>query len=140
MRHPIPHLMCLVTCAVIFMSAAYAQQSHWATADDKTAKYMIDMERKWAEGVCTNNGVISELLADDFQGTSTRGERYTKADELRDEKGPHSAHGCGLDDAKVRFFQRRCSHHLRQRTRHRQRQIASRREAVPDLDRYMVET
>ncbi len=65
---------------------------------------MIDMERKWAEGVCTNSGVISELLADDFLGTSTGGERYTKADELRDEKGPHSAHGCTLDDAKVRFF------------------------------------
>src|SRR5258708_22372661 len=65
---------------------------------------MIDMERKWAEGVCTNNGVISELLADDFQGTGTSGERYNKADELRDEKSPHSAHGCALDDAKVRFF------------------------------------
>jgi hypothetical protein len=86
------------------MNAAYAQRSHWARPDDKTAKFMIDMEHKWAEGVCTNNGVIAELLADDFQGTSTRGERYTKADELRDEKGPHSAHGCALDDAKVRFF------------------------------------
>jgi hypothetical protein len=86
------------------MNAAHSQQSHWATPDDKTAKFMIDMERKWAEGVCTNNGVVSELLADDFQGTSTRGERYNKADELRDEKGPHSAHGCALDDAKVRFF------------------------------------
>ncbi|HEV3119264.1 MAG TPA: nuclear transport factor 2 family protein, partial [Gemmataceae bacterium] len=59
---------------------------------------------KWAEGVCINNGVISELLADDFQGTGTGGERYNKADELRDEKGPHSAQGCALDDAKVRFF------------------------------------
>ena len=65
---------------------------------------MIDMERKWAEGACTNSGVVSELLADDFQGTNTAGERYSKADELRDEKGPHSAHGCALDDAKVRFF------------------------------------
>jgi ketosteroid isomerase-like protein len=82
----------------------YAQQSHWATADDKTAQFMIEMERKWAEGPCTNNGVVSELLADDFQGTSTTGERYSKADELRNEKGPHSAHGCALDDAKVRFF------------------------------------
>jgi hypothetical protein len=82
----------------------HAQQSHWATADDKTAQFMIDMERKWAEGACTNNGVVSELLADDFQGTSTAGERYSKADELRDEKGPHSAHSCALDDAKVRFF------------------------------------
>ena len=92
---------------VVLMNAAHAQQaqqSHWATSDDKTAQFMIDMERKWAEGVCTNSGVIAELLADDFQGTSTGGERYTKADELRDEKGPHSAHGCTLDDAKVRFF------------------------------------
>jgi hypothetical protein len=94
----------LLMCVVVLITAAYAQQSHWATPDDKTAQFMIDMERKWAEGVCTNNGVISELLADDFQGTSTGGERYTKEDELRDEKGPRSAHGCALDDAKVRFF------------------------------------
>jgi hypothetical protein len=104
MRHRIPHLMCLVTCAVSVMTDAHSQQSHWATPDDKTAKFMIDMERKWAEGVCANNGVVSGLLADDFLGTSTGGERYTKEDELRDEKGPHTAHGCGLDDARVRFF------------------------------------
>ena len=107
MRHRILHLICLVTCVAVLMAGAHsqqAQQSHWATDDDKTAKFIIDMERKWAEGVCANNGVISELLADDFQGTGTGGERYNKADELRDEKGPHSAHGCALDDAKVRFF------------------------------------
>ena len=104
MRLRLLHLMCLVTCVAVLMNAAYAQQSHWATPDDKTAKFMIDMERKWAEGVCTNNGVVFELLADDFQGTSTAGERYSKADELRGEKGPHSAQGCALDDAKVRFF------------------------------------
>jgi hypothetical protein len=104
MRHRILHLMCLVTSVAVFTTAALAQQSHWAIPDDKTAKFMIDMERKWAEGVCTNNGVVAELLADDFEGISTRGERYTKADELRDEKGPRSAHGCALDDAKVRFF------------------------------------
>ena len=76
-------VMCVSTCAVVLMTAAnaaYAQQSHWAAPDDKTAKFMIDMERKWAEGVCTNNGVVSELLADDFQGTNTRGERYNKAE------------------------------------------------------------
>jgi hypothetical protein len=100
MRHRIPHLMCVVGV----MTAACAQQSHWATPDDKTAKFMIDMERKWAEGVCVNNGVVSELLADDFQGTSTGGERFNKNDELRDEKGPRSAHDCALDDARVRFF------------------------------------
>ena len=76
MRRGIAQLL----CAAVLMVAAHAQQSHWATADDDTAKYMIDMERKWAEGVCANNGVVSELLADDFQGTNTHGERYDKAD------------------------------------------------------------
>ena len=104
MRHRILHLMCLATCLVILITAAQAQPSHLAAPDDKTAKFMIDMERKWAEGVCTNNGVVADLLADDFQGTNTHGGRYTKEDELRDEKGPRSARGCALDDAKVRFF------------------------------------
>jgi hypothetical protein len=91
-------------CVAILTTVAHAQQSHWATPDNKTAQFMIDMERKWAEGVCANNGVISELLADDFQGTSTSGDRFNKADELRDEKSPRSARGCALDDAKVHFF------------------------------------
>ena len=83
---------------------ACAQQSHWASADDKTAQYIIEMERKWNEGICVDNGVIAGLLAEDFQGTSTAGQRFTKADELKDEKAPHTAHGCGLDSARVRFF------------------------------------
>ena len=96
-------ILYLIFVAVL-MTTAHAQQSHWATPDDKTAKFIIEMERKWAEGVCANNGVIAELLADDFQGTGTNGNRYTKADELRDERGPHWARGCELDDAKVHFL------------------------------------
>jgi Domain of unknown function (DUF4440) len=44
------------------------------------------------------------LLADDFQGTSPKGARFRKADELKDEKGARTAHACGLDEAKVHFF------------------------------------
>ncbi len=90
--------------ASLLIIPAYAQQSHWASANDTTAKYIIAMERKWAEGVCVDNGVVAGLLADDFQGTSTNGDRFTKADELKDEKSPRTAHDCGLDEAKVRFF------------------------------------
>lgn len=90
--------------AALLLVPAHAQQSHWASADDKTAQYIIDMEHKWAEGVCVNNGVVAGLLADDFQGTSPKGARFTKADELRDEKGAHTSHDCGLDETKVRFF------------------------------------
>lgn len=90
--------------AMLMLGIAQAQESHWARAGDKTASYIIDMERKWAEGVCVDNGVVGSLLADDFQGTSTKGARFAKADELKDEKGAHTAHDCGLDEAKVRFF------------------------------------
>src|ERR1700760_3897653 len=94
----------ILTAAIavsLLIVRADAQQSHWASADDTTAKYMIAMERKWAEGVCADNGVVAGLLAEDFQGTSTNGARFTKGDELKDEKGPHIAHDCGLDEAKV---------------------------------------
>jgi hypothetical protein len=97
-------ILTVTLAAMVMLVPAYAQESHWASSDDKTAKYIIDMERKWAEGVCVDNGVIAGLLADDFQGTSTAGVHFTKADELKDEKGPRTAHDCGLDDAKVRFF------------------------------------
>jgi len=37
--HPVFLKMCVVMCAtacvVVLMSVAYAQQSHWATADDR---------------------------------------------------------------------------------------------------------
>jgi hypothetical protein len=97
-------LSAVTIAAVLLILPACAQQSHWASPDDKTAQSIIDLERKWAEGVCVNNGVVAGLLADDFQGTSTTGARFTKADELREEKGPHTAHDCGLDETKVRFF------------------------------------
>ena len=90
--------------SMLLLTPVLAQQSRWASADDKTAQYITDMERKWAEGVCVDNGVVAGLLADDFQGTSTSGVRFTKADELKDEKAPRTAHDCGLDEAKVRFF------------------------------------
>jgi hypothetical protein len=97
-------ILTVATAAMLLLVQAYAQQSHWATADDQTAKYIVEMERKWAEGVCVDNGVVAGLLADDFQGTSTRGARFTKADELKDEKSERTARDCGLDEAKVHYF------------------------------------
>ena len=104
MREMLLRVFAMPIAATLLLVPAYAQQSHWSSADDKTTKYIIEMERKWAEGVCVDNGVVAGLLADDFQGTSTKGARFTKADELKDEKGARTAHDCGLDEAKVRFF------------------------------------
>jgi hypothetical protein len=104
MREMHLRVFAVAIAATLLLVPAYAQQSHWSSGDDKTAKFIIDMERKWAEGVCVDNGVVAGLLAGDFQGTSTKGVRFTKVDELKDEKGPRTAHDCGLDEAKVRFF------------------------------------
>ncbi len=97
-------IFAIMAATILSFVAAHAQQSRWASSDDNTAKYITDMERKWAEGVCADNGVVAGLLADDFQGTSPRGERFTKPDELTDEKSARTAHNCGLDEAKVHFF------------------------------------
>ena len=104
MREMFLRVFAVAIAATLLLVPAYAQQSHRSSADDKTAKYIIEMERKWAEGVCVDNGVVAGLLADDFQGTSTKGALFTKTDELKDEKGARTAHDCGLDEAKVRFF------------------------------------
>src|SRR5579863_7137592 len=97
-------IFAVVITTTLLLVPAYTQQSHWASADDPTAKYIIDMERKWAEGVCVDNGVVAGLLAEDFQGTAPNGARFNKADELRDEKGQRAAHDCGIDEVRVRFF------------------------------------
>lgn len=104
MREMHLRIFVVAVAATFLLATAHAQQSHWASADEKTAKYIIEMERKWAEGVCVDNGVVASLLADDFQGTSTKGVRFTKADELKDEEGARTAHDCGLDEAKVHFI------------------------------------
>ena len=59
MRHRILHRIRLVTCVLVLMTAAHAhaQQSHWATPDDKTAKFMIDMERKWDINLIANSAM-----------------------------------------------------------------------------------
>jgi len=88
----------------LLLAPAKAQLSHWASADDRAEKYIIDMERKWSEGVGVDNGVVASLLAEDFQGTAPNGARFTKADELRDEKGLRTAHDCGIDEVTVHFF------------------------------------
>ena len=56
-------IVAVAIAATLLLAPARAQQSHWATADDKTAQYIVAMEREWAEGVCVDNGVVPGLLA-----------------------------------------------------------------------------
>jgi hypothetical protein len=94
----------VVPILLLAVATASAQPGKWASADDPTAKMMIDAERKWAESACDHNRIAEQIVADDYQGTSTDGQRVTKAQELAEASGPAAAKDCRLIDAKVRFF------------------------------------
>src|SRR5262249_47018075 len=92
--------MRLAPLLVLLSAAASAQTAYWASADDKTAVWMISQERRWAESACDGNDVVQTLLADDFQGTSPSGKRYSKPTE----REKPSARDCKLGEVKIRFF------------------------------------
>ena len=95
----------LFAFALLAAISAAAQQSHWAAPGDKTAAWMTDMERKWAESACDNNLVAETIVADDFQGTAPDGKRYDKTEELNDARHPTRRYrDCKLGEVKVRFF------------------------------------
>ena len=102
MRH---HRMVLAIFAIMTAVAAHGQQARWVSADDQTAKYMIDSERQWAEAACNHNKIAEKILADDFQGTSPEATRYAKSEEVADSADlSKTSRDCRLIDAKVRFF------------------------------------
>jgi Domain of unknown function (DUF4440) len=91
--------------AIIAVAVVHAQQGRWAAADDATAKFIIDAERQWAEADCTHSNIAEEILADDFQGTTPGGRRYTKPEEVANlQDRSRAARDCKLLDARVRFF------------------------------------
>ena len=76
------------------------------TADQSaTAKWMVEQSKAWAYQACGGKWVISDLLADDFRGTSPKGTRYGKptGEPPHDPKTQWST-DCRLDEADVRFF------------------------------------
>jgi hypothetical protein len=97
--------MALIVLASLTVVAAHRQQGQWAATDDPTAKFIVNAERQWAEAACTHNKITEEILADDFQGTSPEGKRYTKSEEVAEAAGSSTAaRDCRLIDANVRFF------------------------------------
>ena len=89
--------------ALVIIVAANAQQGKWAAPSDPTAKSLIDMERQWAEQECTHSAIVQTILADDFQGTTPEGKRYSKS-KVGSENFTAEARECRLHDAKVHFF------------------------------------
>jgi hypothetical protein len=80
-----------------------AQDSRWGSSDEPTVKFMIASEAKWAKAACSRQLDLHVFIADDYQGTSTTGSRYPKADAIADDPSKRSR-DCQLGDVKVRFF------------------------------------
>jgi hypothetical protein len=85
---------------LLFAGTVFTQQP--AAATDTTAKWMVDMERRWAESGCTGEQITATILADDFIGTAPSGNRYTKQDTLK--KSDHKETDCKLLEAKVYYY------------------------------------
>jgi hypothetical protein len=66
--------------------------------------YLTEMERHWAEASGPSEALLLEnILADDFLGTNTRGELYTKSEAI--ERGKSRTRSPNhLDKIKIRFF------------------------------------
>jgi hypothetical protein len=83
---------------------AQSQESRWATADDSTAKSLIDFERQWTESSCTQNDIKKTILAEDFQGTAPDGTRYSKKEAMAHSLSGKPEEACVLHEVTVHFF------------------------------------
>ncbi|MEZ5498117.1 MAG: nuclear transport factor 2 family protein [Steroidobacteraceae bacterium] len=94
--------LCVTLLAALPCVALTAEMT---AEQSETAKWMIERARGWAEQACGGTWVLSELLADDFQGTSPKGKRYRKpTGEPPRDPNTHWSTDCRLDDADVHFF------------------------------------
>jgi len=95
----------VVGCIAAASGCIHAQASHWASADDPTAKALIEMERKWAISGCTPNGIEKTILAEDFHGTAPNGTQYSKKEAVSGSQDTQPAEReCVMYDVKVHFF------------------------------------
>jgi uncharacterized protein DUF4440 len=91
--------------ATALCSTAISGAGEMKGAADGTSKWMIDQETAWAAQECGHKSILADLLADDFRGTSPKGERYDKPQALAKATSdkPHAT-DCRLLHTDVRFF------------------------------------
>ena len=86
-----------------FTSPSSAQESRWGSPDEETVRFIIAAEAKWASSACSLQPDLKDIIADDFQATSTTGRRYGKADAITTDT-KSLARACELGEVKVKFF------------------------------------
>ena len=98
---PVLVLVLLLLCG--FTSPSVAQESRWGAPDEETVQFILAAEAKWASSACSPQPDLKDVIADDFQGTSTKGKRYGKEDAITTDT-KSLARDCRLGEVKVRFF------------------------------------
>jgi len=86
-----------------FSLPSVAQESRWGSPDEDTVKLITAIEAKWASSACSPQPELKDVIADDFQGTSTKGQRYGKEEAITTDTKSLSR-DCKLGEVKVRFF------------------------------------
>jgi hypothetical protein len=86
-----------------FTSPSVAQESRWGSPNEDIVKFITAAEAKWASLACSPQPDLKDVIAEDFQGTSTKGKRYGKEDAIAADTKSLSR-DCQLGEVKVRFF------------------------------------
>jgi len=86
-----------------FTSPSVAQESRWGSPNEDIVKLIVAVEAKWASSACSPQPDLKGVIADDFQGTSTKGQRYGKEEAITTDTKSLSR-DCQLGEVKVRFF------------------------------------
>jgi hypothetical protein len=96
-------IVSLAACAMGFTMLCGAAEPR--AKSDATSKWMIEQETAWAQEECGHKSILADLLADDFLGTSPKGQRYTKRQALAKATAA-AAHAtdCRLLHADVHFY------------------------------------
>lgn len=77
----------LLALSATAATPAFAAPPAWLPDSDPTARYIIDLERRWAEAGCTGEQFDKLLLAKGFIGTAPDGHLYDHTDDDATRKG-----------------------------------------------------
>jgi hypothetical protein len=93
----------LIVLVIGTPSGTQAQESRWGSPDDPIVKEITAKEEIWLDADCSSQPALKDVIADDYQGTSTDGQRIDSAGALaHDATWPDR--DCQLGTVKVKFF------------------------------------
>ena len=107
MKHWLVERLFLVVIAMTLVFGlepfAQAQKGRWGTPDNPIVKEITTKEKMWLDAQCSRQPELKDVIADDYQGTTTAGQRIDKAGALaQDATWPDR--DCQIGPIRVQFF------------------------------------